>query len=90
MNLAMVLPWIQVTFECYDNIRMPYMEKRFDAGMEGLTYVMLAYDWKKGTFLERGTSCEEEVTIEVSTGMNGRVILTGKSQREKTVWWYRL
>ena len=30
-----------------------------------------------------GNLCEEGVTIVVSTGMGGRGILTGKSQREK-------
>ena len=25
MNLVMRLPWIRVSFECYDRIRMPYM-----------------------------------------------------------------
>ena len=27
MNLLMVLPWIQVSFECCDSIRILYMEK---------------------------------------------------------------
>ena len=52
MNLAMVLPWIKVTFKCYDSIRMPHMEKLLGACMEGFTYVMLAHDWKKGTLGE--------------------------------------
>ena len=26
-NLVMELPWIQIGFECYDGIRIPYMEK---------------------------------------------------------------
>ena len=30
------------------------------------------------------------MTLEVSTGVGGRVILAGKSQREKTIWWHRL
>ena len=30
------------------------------------------------------------MTIEVSTGMVGRIILVGKSQREKTICWHRL
>ena len=30
------------------------------------------------------------MTIEVSIGMGGRVILVGKSQREKSIWWHRL
>ena len=43
-----------------------------------------------GTSLEKrnlggGTLYEDGVTIEVSTAMGGRVILTGKSQREKTI-----
>ena len=27
------------------------------------------------------------MTIEVSTGLGGRIILAGKSQREKTIWY---
>ena len=34
--------------------------------------------------------CGKCVAIEVSTGAGGRVILAGKSQREKTIWWHRL
>ena len=30
------------------------------------------------------------MTIEVRTGVGGRAILAGKSQREKTIWWHRL
>ena len=30
------------------------------------------------------------VTTETSSVMGGRVILVGKSQREKTIWWHRL
>ena len=29
MNLVMVFLWIEVSFECYDGIRIPYMEKAF-------------------------------------------------------------
>ena len=29
MNLLLVLPWIQVSFECYDSIWLLYMEKTF-------------------------------------------------------------
>ena len=46
------------------------------------------------------TLCEDGVITEVSTGVfvrvwgvgggRGRVILTGKSQRENTIWWHRL
>ena len=25
----MLLPWIQVSFECYDDIQIPYTEKTF-------------------------------------------------------------
>ena len=89
MNLAIVLPWIQVTFECYGSIQCRIWKKLFAMYMAGLTYVMLAHDWKKGT-LGEGLLCEEGVTIEVSTGMAGRVILAGKSQREKTIWCHRL
>ena len=52
MNLLMVLPWIQVSFECYDSIRILYMEKNICACMAGLTYVMLAHDLEKGTLGE--------------------------------------
>ena len=53
MNLAMVLQWMQVTFECYESIQMLYIEKKFfGACMAGLTYVMLVHDWKKGTLGE--------------------------------------
>ena len=70
-------------------------KKRFGACMAGLTYVMLAHDWKKrnhrrGIDLYSHTLCDEGVTMEVSTGMGGRVILAGKSQREKTISWHRL
>ena len=51
--------------------------------MAGLTYLMLAHDWEKRTFGEGPTLYEEGVTIEVSIGMGGRVILAGKYQREK-------
>ena len=37
---------------------------------------------KKGTL--GWILCEEGVTMKVSTGLGGRVILAGKSQREKT------
>ena len=50
--------------------------------------MMLVRDWKKN--LWGGTLCEQDVTIEVSTGVGGRVILAGKFQREKTVWWHGL
>ena len=30
------------------------------------------------------------MAIEISTDVGGRVILVGKSQREKTIWWHRL
>ena len=30
------------------------------------------------------------MTKEVSTGTGGRIILMGKSQREKNIWWHRL
>ena len=39
---------------------------------------------------ERDPLCEAGVTIEVSTGMGSRVLLAGKFQREKTIWWHRL
>ena len=29
INLLLVLPWIQVSFECYDSIWLLYMEKTF-------------------------------------------------------------
>ena len=48
MNLLMIFPWIQVSVECYDSIRILYMEKTFGACMAGLTYVMLAHNWEKG------------------------------------------
>ena len=34
---------------------------------------------------ERDPPCEAGVTIEVSTGVGRRVLLAGKSQREKTI-----
>ena len=43
----MQLPWIQVSFEGYDGIRIPYMKKRVGACMAGLTCLMLVRDWKK-------------------------------------------
>ena len=49
----MVLPWIQVSFECYDSIRIWHMEKLFRACMTGLMYVMLEQDWEKGSLREK-------------------------------------
>ena len=45
---------------------------------------------KKGVNLGGGTLSGEGVPIEVSPGMGGRVILAGKSQREKAMWRHRL
>ena len=36
------------------------------------------------------TLCGEGVSIGISPGMGGRVILVGKSEREKTIWWHIL
>ena len=53
MNLVMVLPWIQFSFECYDSIRIQYMEKNFRACITGLMYMMLEQDQEKGRLRER-------------------------------------
>ena len=53
MNLVMVLPWIQVSFKCYDSIRIRYMEKNFRACMTGLMYMMLEQDREKGSLREK-------------------------------------
>ena len=63
-------------------------KKIFGSCLAGLTYAILVHDWKKGTFGE--CPCDEGVIMEVSTGMGGKVILAGTSQREKTIWWHRL
>ena len=47
----MVLPWIQVTFKCYDNIQYHIWKFFFSVCMAGLMY-MLAHDWKKRTLGE--------------------------------------
>ena len=45
-----------------------------------------------GEILGRETLCGSCMTIEVefSPGMDCRVILAGKSRREKTAWWHKL
>ena len=63
-------------------------KKLSGACMSGLTYVMLAQGWEKETLGER--PCQEGVTIQVSTGTGGRVILAGKLQREKRPYGGRL
>ena len=40
--------------------------------------------------LTSGPPLPTKRSIEVSTGMSARVILAGKLQREKTIWWDRL
>ena len=89
MNLAMALQWIQVNFEYYDSIWMPYMEKTFWRVHDRID-VRDVGTWLEKRSLGGGTLCKESVTIEVSTSMGGRVILAGKSQREKTIFWHRL
>ena len=44
---------------------------------------------KWGGDLLEGTLCGAGVTIEVRRDMGGRIILTGKSQRENTIWLHR-
>ena len=46
----MVLPWMQVTFKCY-NIQYHIWKFFFSVCMAGLMY-MLAHDWKKRTLGE--------------------------------------
>ena len=45
---------------------------------------------KMGGNLVGKTLCGEGVSIGISPGMGGRVILAGKSEREKTIWWHIL
>ena len=45
--------------------------------------------WGGGGDLLEGTLCGAGVTIEVRRDMGGRIILTGKSQRENTIWLHR-
>ena len=52
--------------------------------------MILVRDWKRKKNLERGTLSEQDVTIEVSTGIGGRVILAEKSYSKKTIWWHTL
>ena len=52
--------------------------------------MILVRDWNKKKNLGRGTLSEQDVTIEVSTGMGSRVILAEKSYSKKTIWWHRL
>ena len=59
------LLWIQVSFECYDGVRIPYMEKTC---------------W----------CLYGEIDLRNVAGMGGRVILAGKSQKQKTILWHRL
>ena len=88
MNLVMELPWIQVSFECCDSIRIPYMDKT-------CWYVYGGIDVRDvGTGLEKTGETLVEVNYVVRVGgspvIGGRVILAGKSQREKTILWHRL
>ena len=50
------------------------------ACMPGLTCVILVGGWKN-----EGNLCRKGVTIEVSPGVGGRVILAGKCLRENTI-----
>ena len=52
--------------------------------------MILVRGWKRKKNLERGTLSEQDVTIEVSTGIGCRVILAEKSYSKKTIWWHRL
>ena len=47
MNLMMVLPWIQVSFEVYVGIQIPYMGKNRVGVWPRLMYMILVRDWKK-------------------------------------------
>ena len=80
-ELAMVLQWMQVTFECYESIQMLYIEKKIWC-VHGRINVCDVGAWLEKGNLGGGTLCDEGVTTEVSTGMGGRVILEG-SLREK-------
>ena len=68
--------------ECYDSIRILYMEKPFWCLYGRIDVRDVGTKLGKRNF-GGGTLYEEGVTIEVSTGMGGRVILVGKSQRKK-------
>ena len=80
MNLVMELPWIQISFECCDGIPIPYMDKTYWCEYGGIEVRDAGTCLKKrGRNLGGGTISGEGVTIEVSSGMGGRVILAGKS-----------
>ena len=60
MNLVIILPWIQVSFECYVSIRISYVGKK--QGFSVKLYVVLVRDLKKQNLVGK-TVCEEVVNI---------------------------
>ena len=62
MNLMMVLPWIQVSFEVYVGIQIPYMGKNRVGVWQRLMYMILVRDWKKQS-LAGETICKEDVNV---------------------------
>ena len=88
MNLVIVLPRIQVSFECYDVIQISYMEKTFWWVYRRTNVRDVSTSLEKNK-LERGALCEKGLTVEVTTGMISRVILAAQSQKEKIIWWQK-
>ena len=91
MKLLMELSWIQSLFQ----MLWQHLNTIFGQNL----LVCVWQDWqgwcwyvsgKRRVYFGRETLCREGVTIEVSPIMDGRVILTRKSHREKTIWWRRL
>ena len=81
MNLVVELPWIQISFECYDSIRIPYMERTCWCVYGGID-VLDVGTWLEKKNLLGGILYGEGETIEVSADVGGRAIWPG-SLRDK-------
>ena len=73
----------------WQHLNMVYVKKTFWC-VHGRIDVCDVGTWLENRNFGGGALCEEGVTKEVSTGTGGRIILMGKSQREKNMWWHRL
>ena len=84
----MGLPWIRVSFECYDCIRIPYMGRNCCCVYDGSdvhddgTWQGEQETLEEGAYVWGG----EVVTGELGADMGGRIMLAGKSQRWKAMW----
>ena len=67
MNLVMELLWIQVSFKCYDNIQIPYIEKTCWCMYGGIDACNVRTGLKNrnlwgGTLCDKGTKSQREKT----------------------------